>query len=54
MLSTVFLAAQGETIAVCTMEKANIVVNKLLEEGRLGEVVCIVVDEVHMLCDERR
>lgn len=36
------------------MEKANAAVNKLMEEGRLEEVACIVVDEVHMIGDQRR
>ncbi len=27
---------RGETLAVCTMEKANITINRLMAEGRLG------------------
>eukprot|EP00850_Spirogloea_muscicola_P005539 SM000025S08434 [mRNA] locus=s25:718080:729951:- [translate_table: standard] len=41
-------------VAVCTIEKANTVVNKLLEEGRLVEIAIIVVDEMHMIGDEDR
>lgn len=33
------LACRGETVAVCTMEKANVALNKLAQEGRLGEAV---------------
>lgn len=31
------LDRRGETVAVCTMEKANVALNKLAQEGRLGE-----------------
>jgi DNA polymerase theta len=41
-------------IAVCTIEKANGLVNRLLEETRLEEVGIIVIDEVHMMGDEDR
>ena len=35
------LAARGgESVAVCTIEKANVCVNRLAQEGRLGELVC--------------
>jgi len=38
-------------VAVCTIEKANSLVNKLLEEGRLSELAILVIDELHMVCD---
>lgn len=37
------------SVAVCTIEKANSLVNRLLEEGRLPEVGIIVIDELHMV-----
>jgi replicative superfamily II helicase len=42
------------TLCVCTIEKANALVNSLIEEGRLGEVGLVVFDELHMLGDSHR
>ena len=42
-------------IAVCTIEKANSLVNRLIEERTLEMDVCIVVvDEIHMVSDPHR
>ncbi|XP_019189922.1 PREDICTED: helicase and polymerase-containing protein TEBICHI isoform X2 [Ipomoea nil] len=42
------------SVAVCTIEKANSLVNRLLEEGRLSELGIIVIDELHMVGDRSR
>ena len=36
-------------VAVCTIEKANSMINRLVEEKRTGEVACVVIDEMHMV-----
>ena len=37
---------------VATIEKATGLINSFLEEGRVGEVGLVVVDEAHMLGDQ--
>ncbi len=48
------LAPNGEAVAVCTIEKANVCINRLLQEGRLSELSCIVIDELHMIANPQR
>lgn len=41
-------------VAICTIEKANSIVNRLLEQGKLNEIGTVVVDEVHLISDPGR
>lgn len=41
-------------LAVCTIEKANSIVNKLLENSNLQALGMIVIDEVHLISDPQR
>ncbi|KAI8130699.1 DNA polymerase theta [Lucilia cuprina] len=41
-------------VAICTIEKANSIVNKLLEQGKLNDIGTVVVDEVHLISDPGR
>lgn len=56
-----YMTAVGElpmprrlNIAVCTFEKASMVVQSMAEHGRLGEVVAVVIDELHLLGGDER
>jgi DNA polymerase theta len=41
-------------VIVATIEKANSLINKMLEDDTLGQLGCVVVDELHMVGDDDR
>lgn len=41
-------------VAICTIEKANSIVNRLLEQSKIDAIGLIVVDEVHLISDPGR
>lgn len=41
-------------LSVCTIEKANNIINKLIEENKLDELGMIVIDEIHLIADPHR
>ena len=36
-------------VVVCTFEKANTRINRLIDQQQLGCISCVVVDELHMV-----
>ena len=53
-LSSPTLFGPSTGVIVCTIEKANTLINRLLEDSQIGELSCVVIDELHMVGDEDR
>lgn len=45
---------ESADIAVCTIEKANAIINRLLEQQNIDSIGMVVVDEVHLISDSNR
>lgn len=48
------LPKQTPILCICTIEKANLITNTLIEEGRIDELGLVVFDEMHMLSQQQR
>lgn len=46
--------AKDTDIIVCTYEKAMLIINNMIEENRVSELGCIVIDEFHMMGENER
>ncbi|KAJ2951880.1 hypothetical protein O0L34_g4131 [Tuta absoluta] len=45
---------QAVHVAICTIEKANSLVNRLLDDGNIADLGAVIVDELHLLGDPHR
>jgi len=41
-------------IAICTIEKANSLMNRLIEEKTYFDISFFIIDEFHLILDEQR
>ena len=41
-------------VAVCTIERANVILTQLLDQGEEDRLLMVVVDELHLISDSRR
>jgi replicative superfamily II helicase len=44
----------AENIIICTIERANMIINSLIVRGYANRFGCVVIDELHVLGDEQR
>ena len=44
----------GTDLAICTIEKANALINKVIEEKIYFDIELFIIDEMHLLLDEGR
>ena len=49
-----FPSLASVNFAICTIEKANGLINRLIEEGTLDLFGTVVIDELHMLSEGSR
>ena len=42
------------SIAICTFEKAHILINNAIKQGYISQIKTLIIDEIHMIGDESR
>ena len=48
------MISEDVNVVLCTIEKSNGIINRLLEQREINLLRCLVIDELHLIGDETR